>query len=326
MKAQPTLLVFAATLAVAASVTPATAQEWQPDTIEFIISHSVGGGQTPATHLYGKYWMPLLGATNATYENKDGASQRIGYEYFMSLPEAKNCEALLSSNPSNAVIMYLQQKPNWNWEDSIVPVGLMAEMPGYWFVRADSPIQDLDDLLAQAKERTLTVAMANYASSDNLQLHQVTDAVGAQFEVVPTDGAGKAMASVLGGHVDFGVNKLDSLLTAGDGIRAIAALMPSNPVPELTQNAPSLDEHLGIQTIRNSSIRSILATKECADNHPDRFMKLQETFEEVKLMEGYLSESDVPPMLIPKGEAEAVNETLQGYQAAFDKYGKLFNN
>ena len=312
----------------ALSIQTAMAQDaWKPDTLRFIISHSVGGGQTPATHAMGKYWGPLLGS-ETIYENKPGASQRIGYDYFVGLSEAKECSAVLSSNPANAIVMYLQQKPDWKWEDSIVPIGLMAEMPGYWFVNANSDIKDLDGLIKEAKSRTLTVAMANYASSDNLQLHQVTEQVGAEFEVVPTGGAGKAMASVLGGHVDFGVNKLDSVLKGGSAVRVIAALVRKNPVPELTQNAPSVDEGLGVKTIRNSSTRAILAHKDCVTNYPERFALLQKTFEKVKKNKDYVAEAEklgIPAVLIPTGGSDIIEETKAGYMEAFEKFGRLFD-
>lgn len=74
-------------------------------------------------------------------------------------------------------------------------------------VKADSPYQTFDDLMADMKARPGAVSFAanKPGSAHHLHLVKLFDAAGLQWNYVPYDGAGGAMRDTLGGHVDVAI-------------------------------------------------------------------------------------------------------------------------
>lgn len=320
--------IFIAGAVVATALTGgAWAQDaWPPAQMTVVVSHDIGSSQNVTMRSLGEVWQEKLG-TRFIYENRDGASGRVGYDYFLNRPA--DGTTILSSNIGSASIMYAQQNPPWEWREVLQPLGIFGVDPGAIFVRADSEFQTLADVVEAAQQRPLTLGLSFWASPENLQIHQIMGETGARFEVVPNNNSSEIMAQVLGGHVDVGYSKVGSVLRAGDGLRIIAIPLATNPVPETTNNAPTADEALGLETMGVASYRAVLVHKEWSDANPDKFQILRDTFVEAISDQRFLDAMaqqgvdeeliyDIPPDQI-------YSEILDRYWNAFELYGDIYN-
>jgi len=322
------LVVLLAGLGLAAAqVGTAWAQDaWPPARMTVVVSHDIGSSQNVTMRALGEVWQEKLG-TQFVYENRDGASGRVGYDYFLSQP--KDGSVILSSNMGSASIMYAQQKPEWQWREVLQPLGIFGVDPGAIFVKSDSEFQTLADVVAAAKERPMTLGLSFWASPENLQIHQIMGETGAQFEVVPNDNSSEIMAQVLGGHVDVGYSKVGSVLRAGDGLRIIAIPLATNPVPNLTNNAPTADEALGLETMGVASYRGVLVHKEWSDANPEHFQTLRDTFVEAiadpRFIEAMAEQGVDKELIYDTPPDQIYSEILDRYWDAFERYGSIYD-
>ena len=319
--------ILTAVTVAALQIGTAVAQEdWPPARMTIVVAHDIGSSQNVTTRALGEVWQEKLG-TQFVYENRDGASGRVGYDYFLSRP--KDGSVILSSNMGSASIMYAQQKPDWKWREVLQPLGIFGVDPGAIFVRSDSEFQDFSDVVEAAKERPMTLGLSFWASPENLQIHQIMGETGAQFEIVPNDNSSEIMAQVLGGHVDVGYSKVGSVLRAGDGLRIVAVPLATNPVPNLTNNAPTADESLGIETMGVASYRGILVHKEWADANPDKVQLLRDTFVESlsdpRFLKAMADQGVDKGLIYDIAPDQIYSEILERYWSAFEQYGDIYN-
>ena len=256
-------------------------KQWAPKHIEIVMPHKVGSNQDMVTRILGDAWSKRLGIP-FIYSNKPGASGQIGYNYFMTRPQ--DGTTLLSTNLASAVIMYKEQQKNlpWKWEEALEWMGLFGVDPGTIFVRAESPFKTIQELIAAAKTQKLRVAISYWASPDNLLMHQLMQQTGAQFEIIPYGSGNDLVTQVVGGHVDFGFTKVSGVEKTGGMLRHLAISMAENPIPEMTNDAPSLDKALGTKTLGVSSYRSINIPKQLRTKYPDRYERIKKAFYEAK--------------------------------------------
>jgi len=324
------LIGFAAVAAITAAsthlagVSEAQAAEWQPKKITLVLPHSLGGGQDRLTRALIKVWAKHLG-TKIVVLNKRGASGRIGFDYFQTQP--KDGTVLLSSNIATTGTMYAQQKPPWSWEETIHILGVFGVDPAAIFVLKDSPFQSMKDVIAAGKKKRTVMALSSWASAENITLHQMMDQTGAKFQIIPIGGGSDLVTAVLGGHVPIGLGKVSNISKGGDRVRVLAVTFEKNPVEGMTNNAPTLDKALGIQTIPVASYRSIIVPASLKRNHPDRYKKLKQTFEATKDDPEYIKlakKVGISKRLILDKDHDEMQAIVKSYWAAFDKHGAFF--
>ena len=103
-------------------------------------------------------------------------------------------------------------------------------------VPADSPYSTLEEFIAGAKEKELTVANSGAGSIWELTGSSLADKTGAQIKPVPFDGGAPAVAAVLGNQVDAaasGVGEVKQNLA--DGKLKVLAIFHSERHPELSE-------------------------------------------------------------------------------------------
>lgn len=299
-------------------------KKWTAKQIEIVIPNKVGGNHDITTRILGEVWSQKLGIP-FVYNNKDGASGMVGYNYFVSAP--KDGSVLLATNLSSAAIMYKEQKPRWEWDKELAWMGIYGVDPGTFAVKADSPFKTIKDVIDAAKKSKVTVTIPFWASPENLLLHQLMDQTGAQFEVIPYGSGNDLVTAVLGGHVQVALTKVSGVEKAGDSLRYLAVTMPENPVPHLTDNAPALDSALGTKTLVVASYRSINVHKDLKTKYPGRYKLIKETFEQAKddprVIEG-MKKAGVDPALMVDWDADKLDEQTRMYWDAFEKYKHIY--
>ena len=140
-------LAFALSLATTVSV---QASEWKPKTVTVLSPHSIGGGQDRLTRALVKVWAKHLGSKMKVYP-KPGASGRIGFDLFLTKPQ--DGTFVISTNIATSGTMYIQQKPDWSWQDSFHMMGTFGIDVGAIFVLKDSPLKSMKDVIAMGKNK-----------------------------------------------------------------------------------------------------------------------------------------------------------------------------
>ncbi|MDP2739841.1 MAG: tripartite tricarboxylate transporter substrate binding protein [Pseudorhodobacter sp.] len=302
------------------------AQSWPPDKMTVVIPHGVGGTTNALARGLGDIWAGYLGTT-FVYENKKGASTRIGHDYFLRQPA--DGSVLLAGNLSTAAIMYAQQKPDWNWEESIQPIGIYSIDPAVIFVAKDSPYQTFADFLEAAKASPKTFAVSQWQSEDTLLLHQIMDKTGAQFEIIPHDVSTQALSQVMGGNIDIGILKVGPVSNAGDAVRMLAVTLPENLIKSLTNDAPTVGEVMNVDVMSVASYRAFSVHKELAEKYPDRVQTLSDTFYQAVSDQRYIDamrKAANSPELLSRMDSEMIKtKILDPVWAAYAQFGEVFS-
>ncbi len=313
-------------LGLSAALTTPAAAAWKPKEITIVLPHSLGGGQDRLTRALVKVWSKKLG-TKLVIKPKRGASGRIGMDYFTTQPQ--DGTTLVSTNFATTSTMYAQQQPNWKWEDTVAYLGVFGVDPGAVFVLKNSPFKSIKDVIAAAKKKKTVFALSSWASSENLTIHQLMKQTGAKFQVIPIGGGGDLVTAVLGGHVPVGLGKVSNIAKGGDRVRVLAVAQPTNPVKEMTNNAPPLDATLGTKTVPVASYRAILLPASLKKKHPDRYKLLKSTFEATKDDPEYIKlakKAKISKALIVDKDHEELQAITVSIWNAFNKHGAFYKN
>lgn len=246
---------------------------------QIILGHGSGSSQDRTTRALASVWSDYLGA-RFTFENKKGASGRIGFEYFLT--QSSNKPTLFSVNLTSASLMYAQQQPSWDWDEEFEIVGLMAIDPGAIFVRNDSPYVHLEDLINAAQSQPLLFSVGYWASIDNLFVQQLTQETNSQFHVVPSGGSSRTITDVLSGNLPVGFTKIAPLSKNLDSIRLLGFSERKGFLPTEYSSVPSVNSALDTNTILVSSYRVILVSKRITEKEPGTLKNLRTTFEQAK--------------------------------------------
>jgi tripartite-type tricarboxylate transporter receptor subunit TctC len=130
--------------------------------------------------------------------------------------------------------------------DDLVPVARICVFPAAIFVRADSPLKTVADLIAMAKDPAAPVSVAHVGRGHlyHLVLSAIAKKNGVEIRDVPTTGGAEVLKEVLGGHIVAGMAATGSggrkFVEAGE-LRMLAVLhterLPWAPdVPTLAES------------------------------------------------------------------------------------------
>ncbi|MDM0109155.1 tripartite tricarboxylate transporter substrate binding protein [Variovorax sp. J22R24] len=187
-----TAAVMQAPLATAAS-------DYPNHPIEMVVPSSAGGGTDVMARLFAEVSKKYI-TQPIVVSNKPGASGGIGMtEVQRAAPDGYKVGVLISEL---AIIPHLAMtKVTTN---DFIPLARLNGDPGLIAVRADSPFQSIDDLLAQAKKTPGSVTMGNAGSGTiwHLAAAAVEEKTGVKFNHVPYQGAAPSVMALAGGHVD----------------------------------------------------------------------------------------------------------------------------
>jgi tripartite-type tricarboxylate transporter receptor subunit TctC len=159
----------------------------------------------------------------------------------------------------------------------LVPVGIVGRDIPIWFVRNDSPYQNLNDLIEAARERPgeITVATGSFTGEQYLSLAILEDQAGVQFRAVNVGGGGPVMSNVLGGHFDVGISRPASISGIAEEVRGLAVLASTrNDIfPDAQTFSEQLPETISVPLF--SSTRGLMVTRTFAEGNPEAMEKLE---------------------------------------------------
>ncbi len=184
---------------------PALAQaEWPNRSIRMIVPYAPGGTSDTLGRLLGQGIAPLLGQS-VVVENRAGAGSMLGTEAVVrAAPDGHTL--LLADTPLTIVpaVMAAGGRPvAFDPLRDLQPIAMLGLAPGVLFVPASLPVRNATDLIALAKARPESIAIANSGTgtTTHLMAELLTARTDTRMTHVPYRGAGPAVQDVASGQV-----------------------------------------------------------------------------------------------------------------------------
>lgn len=133
-------------------------------------------------------------------ENRAGAGGMIGADA-VAKSQADGYTYLAATIAHAANVSLFPDAP-YKFEKDFQPVAILGLIPLVPVVRADSPIQTLQDLVAASKRKALNAGSSGNGTAAHLGLELFNSVTGAKIQHVPYKGGAPAMTDLLGGQID----------------------------------------------------------------------------------------------------------------------------
>lgn len=233
---------------------------WPQKPINVIIASAAGGSADVLSRIVLDH---LSKATNATFvvSNRPGASGNIGMtQLSRAAPDGYTLGYgninTLAVNPG--LFTKLPYDPNGDF----IPVGQMFSTYNVLVVAADSPIKNVDELIATAKKNPgqLSYAAAGIGSSGHMGGELFKKMAGIDALFIPYNGDPASLTDLAGGRLDYTFSNISVAwpLVQSGKLRALAitsrARIPQYP------NLPTLNES-GLEGYENVSWGGLLFPK-----------------------------------------------------------------
>ncbi|MDH3386845.1 MAG: tripartite tricarboxylate transporter substrate-binding protein [Gammaproteobacteria bacterium] len=243
-------------------------------TIKVFIPTRAGGGADRNFRNFGGVWKDYLGV-ELEPSFYPGAAGRVGYETYMGKAE-DDCHDLIFGNMGPEVLNWVVKKPNFSLDDYFYFLMVDAD-PGCVFISEKSSMKTLDDVVAEGKKRTLTVATSRLAHPASLGMLVLANKTGMKVNLIPLSGGKNTRNGVLTGEVDLGVLPVTTAM-GRKGIKVLGLFDERNLVPEDAPGAVLINTEykLGIPPLA-AGARAFGIKTAAAEKYPDRFDKLRET-------------------------------------------------
>lgn len=221
-----------AACALVASIAHAAFPE-RPITI--VVPYAPGGAADAVARVLATRMGSKLG-TSVIVENKAGASGTIGAS-FVAKAKADGYTMLYDATPYSVNPHLFAKMPYA--ANALQPLSLVLLAPNALVVKAESPLKNVNDLIAKAKAEPGRINFASGGSGtvQRLAAELFRQKLGLDMVHVPYKSGGPAIADVMGGQVDFMFATVAASypLVSGGKLRALAVSSPqrSARLPEV---------------------------------------------------------------------------------------------
>lgn len=224
--------------AALAAATPANAQAFPTEPVEFIVPWSPGGGSDTLMRIVSNHVEPYLGQPMPVI-NMPGVSGTLGLE------EARKREAdgyTVAQVHEGLLVSHHTGITEVNWDD-FEPIAALTSSPQIVVTNADRPYETFEEFVAYAKENPGEVKVGvTLAGVPHLHMAMIEEAAGISFSYVGFEGTGERIRGLVGGHIDAAMGDIASageFVENGD-LRFLAAgsterLEQAPEVPTLTE-------------------------------------------------------------------------------------------
>ena len=216
---------------------PFTAQAAFPDGPVTIVVPSKAGGSTDTTaRLFiqsaKKFW------PNAEFvvKNVGGSGGMKGFE---EIAAAKPDGQTIGMVFTTQVVAHVVSKRARYTLDSFHVMGNIADDPEIVVVPAASPIKTLEEFVAAAKAKSLTVAVNGIGSDDFVAAKKFEENADVTFNLMPTKGSTEQKAAILGGHIDGSFMNLSQMFAQHKAGKARIIAILSKERSDLLPDVPT---------------------------------------------------------------------------------------
>ncbi|WP_302618722.1 tripartite tricarboxylate transporter substrate binding protein [uncultured Oscillibacter sp.] len=220
---------------------PAEPTAWTPSgDVNVIVAYGAGGSsdllaRTFANEGAGCFQTPLV------INNIGGGGCSIG---FTELINSKPDGMTIGNTNSAVVVNCLTAETPYVYYEELQPICQVGYAPYIVYVKADSEIQNLDDLKNAILSRDVIMAANNRGGQTHWELEYFAMKNGGDITAVIYDGGASSIAALLGGHAEVTVQAPSDgaeYVRSGD-LRAIAVLDASRLNNEVYKDIPTSAE------------------------------------------------------------------------------------
>jgi tripartite-type tricarboxylate transporter receptor subunit TctC len=229
-----------ALLALAGILPSAWAAGYPDKPVRIIVPYAPGGGADTAARAIGQRLSEVFGQSFIV-ENKAGASTQTGT--LAVVRAAPDGYTLLLGTANLATNAVLFDKLPYDAQRDLAPISLITKAPVYVVVNAESPIKDLQGLIAQSRGTRdgLSYGTAGNGSIPHLAGELFRATTDARLLHVPYKGSSEAVAALVGKQIDLSFDNLpptNGMIKAGK-LRpvAVASAKRSALLPEVPTTA-----------------------------------------------------------------------------------------
>lgn len=260
-------------------------EAWPTDPVSLVIPTAAGGGLDTTFRQLQPFIEEELGVPVAV-EYREGGQYAIGTTYVAN--EGADCDPFMFHAIPDVIFSFLTQDVGYTYDDFYPIAGLTTEPSTFW-VQNGASWESLEDLLDEARSRPgeISVSVANLTNADHLAVLNLQEVADVEFNIISYDGGGPARNALLAGEVDVATGGVFSSQAIASESRALAVAQPENLWPELTDDAPTVNEVLGSDIPAIGGSYAIFADKECQEEYPERFDQLVSAVEAAANSEGF---------------------------------------
>jgi tripartite-type tricarboxylate transporter receptor subunit TctC len=313
----------AAALAVA-RIPQAFAQAYPSKNIRVVVPTGQGGGADRLARVFDDFWGPLM-KTHFEYGFFPGAAGQVGYEVFLHKRE-KDAYNLLFGNMGPEMIMYALQKPSYKYPQDYQYFCRLDVDDSVIFVKRDSKFQRVEDIVAEAKKRTVNVAVSRLPHPASIGLLALAAAQNCKFNLIPYGGGNPTSVAVLNGEADCGALPVAGVVAQKDTLKVLGIFNDDHKMAKHTENAPAINKVFATKIPPLYSSRSWAIHTEAIEKFPDRYEMLEKTskqvFDNPKYKEEY-AKTGAPVETIQYGDRATCNRYVEGMIALANEYRPL---
>jgi tripartite-type tricarboxylate transporter receptor subunit TctC len=282
-------LLRASLAAAALSQFPAWAQSYPAGNMRVIIPTGQGGGADRLARVFDDFWGALL-KTHFEYQFMPGAAGQVGYEtYIGKMPH--DGQHLLFGNMGPEMIMYALQKPSYRFPQDYQYFCRLDVDDSVIFASRKSKFTKLEQVLDEAKKRTVNVAVSRLPHPASIGLLALGRAINARFNLVPYGGGNPTSVAVLNGEADVGALPIAGVVAQKDTLKVLGIFNDDHKMAAYSENAPAVNKVAGTRIPDLYSSRSWAVHGEFIEKHPKEFALLEKTsrqvFDDPKYKEEY---------------------------------------
>ena len=249
--------------------------------VEIIVGFSAGGGTDACARLVFQYAGKYFGQKFAIV-NRPGASGEIAWTELAKAPTDGYTIGFI--NPPTFNSHPVQREGCKYSMDSFKIIANMVTDPACFVVRANSPINSVNDLYDLAKNKNISIGYSGPGTSESLMLRQIEEIKGTKLDKIPYDGSAPSVVALLGGHVDSVVMNVSEAITyTVDGSLKLIAVSSRDRVdafPEVT----TLEEQ-GLK-VYNEAYRGVAAPAGMPDEYIEKIeVSIQKALEDPEFIE-----------------------------------------
>ena len=318
-------LSLAAGLGGLAGSRAASAQSYPDHNIDIVIPTGEGGGADRDARAFTKVWGDHL-ATNFEFRYYPGAAGQVGYEFYMK--RKPDAYSLIFANLGPEVVMLKLQDAGIQVGKDIVYIQQTLSEPMAVWVGPTSPFKSLQDLVAEAKKRAVTVSVSRLPHPASIGMLALGEATGANFNLVPYGGGNPSSMAAITGEVDCCALPVTNTIVLADQARVLGIFAKKNIVPDDTDNAPTVNDAMGTTIPPMTSSRAWGIHKAALDKYPDRVDILVKSMQATLQDPAYVAaveKTGVPKTFIDPGDMEVAMQTAAQMGDLATKYKKLLS-
>ena len=266
-----------ALITVVAIAAPAHAQTFPSKTIRIIVPYPAGGSIDLTARVIAKNLQDSVGQP-VIVENKPGANAAIGIDALMRSDPDGHTLAILSDSPVTINVHLLRL--NYDPLTDLVPISKVVSSPIILSANAKAGIASIADLVAAAKARPLSYAVAARGSSAHLAAELLQRELGLTMQAVPYRGGAPAAVAVASGEVPLALTDTAAILPMISGGQVVALGVAEPVRSQSMPNIPTLRE-AGVPNFSAMSWLALFAPRGTPD---DRIARLNAEIAKIAAM------------------------------------------